>query len=123
MVKAVTWGHLGGALPAISLLPHVSGRLKQNVVDAVFEAAGGGERLLAFTEASEENYKFFLQHLWSKNLPRVSHNEHSVDESSMEALLAKIDAGEHAPVVSAAPPAPQPQEPDQFTYVVVEEVD
>lgn len=118
MSKPVTWGHLGASVPSLSLLPHVSGRLKQNVVDAVFEAVGGTDKLVAFVEKDDENYKFFLQHLWSKNLPRVSHNEHTLDESSVEAMLAKIDAGEHAPVVNASPPAPLD---DAFTYTVTED--
>ena len=88
------------ALPNGSLLPHVSARLRQDTVDAVFIAAGGGERLLAFTEANEENYKFFLEKLWSKGLPRNSNADVSVSADGVEALLAKLDAGENARVVS-----------------------
>lgn len=82
------------------LLPHVSGRLKQDTVDAVFQATGGFERLLAFTERNEDNYKFFLEKLWAKGLPRVSNADVSVSADGVEALLAKLDAGENAKVVS-----------------------
>jgi len=87
-------------VPGGGLLPHVSARLRQETVDAVFMAAGGFDKLLAFTERSEDNYKFFLQHLWGKGLPRVTNAEVSVDADGVEALLAKLDAGEHARVIS-----------------------
>lgn len=83
-----------------SLLPHVSGRLRQETVDAVFQATGGFERLLAFTDRSEDNYKFFLEKLWAKGLPRVSNAELAVTADGVEALLAKLDAGENAKVIS-----------------------
>lgn len=82
------------------LTPHMSARLKQDTVDAVFTAAGGPERLLAFVEKDDENYKFFLQHLWGKGIPRVTNAEVSMDAEGVETLLARLDAGEHARVVS-----------------------
>ena len=100
MSKNPTWKDLPAALPNGSLLPHVSARLRQDTVDAVFIAAGGGERLLAFTEANEENYKFFLQHLWAKGLPRVSSAEVAHHGEGIEELLSRLDAGEHARVVN-----------------------
>lgn len=82
------------------LMPHISGRLKQDTVDAVFQATGGFDRLLAFTERTEDNYKFFLEKLWAKGLPRVSNADVSVSADGVEALLARLDAGESARVIS-----------------------
>lgn len=106
MVTRSTWSNLPAALPNGSLLPQVSARLRQDTVDAVFITSGGGEKLLAFTEASEENYKFFLQHLWAKGLPRVSSAEVAHSGEGVEELLARLDAGEHARVVSPDADAP-----------------
>lgn len=94
------WDQFPMTVPGGGLMPHVSARLRQETVDAVFQAAGGFDKLLAFTESSEDNYKFFLQHLWGKGLPRVTNAEVSVDADGVEALLAKLDAGEHARVIS-----------------------
>jgi hypothetical protein len=94
------WDQFPMTVPGGGLMPHVSARLRQETVDAVFQAAGGFDRLLAFTEANEDNYKFFLQHLWGKGLPRVTNAEVSVDADGVEALLARLDAGENAKVIS-----------------------
>lgn len=94
------WSTLPMQVPGAGLMPHISARLRQDTVDAVFHAAGGFDRLLAFTERSEENYKFFLQHMWSRGLPKVSSADVSVTGEGVEALLARLDAGEHAQVIS-----------------------
>lgn len=94
------WAQFPMTSPDGGLLPHVSGRLRQDTVDAVFQATGGFDRLLAFTEKDDDNYKFFLEKLWAKGLPRNSNAELNVSADGVEALLAKLDAGEGAKVVS-----------------------
>ena len=94
------WDQFPMTVPGGGLLPHVSARLRQETVDAVFQATGGFDRLLAFTERNEDNYKFFLEKLWSKGLPRNSNAELNVSADGVEALLAKLDAGENAKVIS-----------------------
>lgn len=81
-------------------MPHLSARMRSEVVDNVFLLAGGQEKLLAFVEKNDENYQFFLQHCWAKGLPRVSNAEVTVAAESVEDLVARLDAGEHARVVS-----------------------
>lgn len=99
MSRANPWSTLPTSLPTGGLMPHMSARLRHEIVDAVFFASGGFDRLLAFTEASEDNYKFFLN-LWAKGLPRVSNAEVAVNADGIESLIARLDAGEHATVVS-----------------------
>lgn len=94
------WEQFPMTVPGGALMNHVSARLRQETVDAVFQASGGFDRLLAFTERNEDNYKFFLQHMWAKGLPRVSNAEVSVDAGGVEELLSRLDAGESAKVVS-----------------------
>lgn len=109
---AKPWSQLPATLQHdVPLLARASAKLRQDAVDVVFYLSGGIERLHAFVERDDENYKFFLQHLWAKGLPRVSSADVSVDAEGVETLLARLDAGEHAQVVS----------PDGFVPVLDQE--
>lgn len=78
-------------------MPHMSARLRTETMDALFIGAGGYDRALAWINTNDENYeKFFLA--WSRGAVRSTNVELSADDS-VEALLAKLDAGEHARVI------------------------
>ena len=99
----VKWGDLPTSLPGGALMPHMSARRRQEVVDAVFYESGDFQRLVAFTNASDENYQFFLQHLWGKGLPKVSSAEVNVSSEGIEDLISKLDAGENAKLIEHDP--------------------
>jgi hypothetical protein len=91
------WSHLPVAMPGGSLMPHVSAKLRTEMVDALFIGAGGFERALAWVNSSEDCYGEFFK-IWAKGAVRSTNVELSADDS-VEALLAKLDAGEHAKVI------------------------
>lgn len=78
-------------------MPHMSARLRTETMDALFTGSGGFERALAWINANDDNYeKFFIA--WTRGAVRSTNVELSADES-VEALLSKLDAGEHAKVI------------------------
>lgn len=91
------WSHLPIAMPGGSLLPHVSAKLRTEMVDALFIGSGGFERAQAWINKSDDNYSEFFK-IWAKGAVRSTNVELSADDS-VEALLAKLDAGEHAKVI------------------------
>jgi hypothetical protein len=96
--KRVQWSALPVTMPDGQLMPHMSARARTAMVDAVFQGAGGFERMLAWVEKSDENYGEFLTKIWAKGAAKVSSTELNVS-GGVEDLLAKLDAGEHARVV------------------------
>lgn len=91
------WSHLPIAMPGGTLMPHVSAKLRTEMIDALFVGAGGFERALAWIEKSDDNYGDFFK-VWAKGAVRSTNVELHADDS-VEALLAKLDAGEHAKVI------------------------
>jgi membrane protein required for beta-lactamase induction len=91
------WRNLPVSLPSGALLPHMSGRLRAQTIDALFELLGGIDRARAWVEASDDNYKEFFR-LWARGATRPTAVELTAD-GSVEDLLAKLDAGEHAKVI------------------------
>ena len=87
------------AMPGGGLMPHMSARLRTELVDALFVASGGFERALAWIERSDANYEVFFTKIWAKGAARSTNVEVGVSEG-VEALLEKLDAGEHAQVVN-----------------------
>jgi len=89
-------------LPAISslgeLLPSMSSRRRHEIVDLAFEMGGGVERLAHCINKSDDTFMDFVKSVWSKGLPRAVAVEHSVSDS-VDALLDRLDAGEHADVI------------------------
>lgn len=67
------------------------------MVDALFVGAGGFDRALAWINASDANYGDFFK-TWARGAVRSTNVELSADDS-VEALLARLDAGEHAHVI------------------------
>lgn len=86
------------AMPDGSLLPHLSAKLRTATMDALYVGAGGFEKHLAHITKNDDNYESFLQ-AWYKGAARSTNVEVGVSEG-VEALLDRLDAGEHAPVVS-----------------------
>jgi hypothetical protein len=95
---ARNWSHLPVAIPGGALMPHVSAKLRTELIDALFVASGGFERAQAWIEKSDENYGEIFLTVWAKGAARSTNVELSADDS-VEALLAKLDAGTHAKVI------------------------
>jgi hypothetical protein len=79
------------------MMPHVSAKLRTEMIDALFIGAGGFERAQAWIDKSDDNYGEFFK-IWAKGAVRSTNIELSADDS-VEAMLAKLDAGEHAKVI------------------------
>lgn len=71
--------------------------MRTETVDALFVGAGGFEKALAHITSTEERYGEFLK-MWARGAVRSTNVELSADDS-VEALLARLDAGEHAKVI------------------------
>lgn len=84
-------------MPDGSLLPHMSAKLRTQTIDAVFQGAGGAERLLAWVEASDENYAKFFE-VWARGAVRSTNVELSASEG-VESLLEKLDRAENAKLI------------------------
>lgn len=81
------------------LSPFMSGQARTRVIDALFEASGGFNRALAWIEANDDNYGQFFIKVYAKGAIRPTVAENAPNAQTVEELLAKIDAGEHAKVV------------------------
>lgn len=86
-------------MPGGELMPHMSGRFRQTAMDVVFYNTGGIERLSAWANTNDENYHNFIK-LWAKGAIRATQIENIAPPTAVEDLLARLDAGEHAKVVS-----------------------
>lgn len=96
MADEVEWKHLPVVLPAGGMLPHLSGRMRTAVVDAVFIMIGGTERL---ADWATKNPTDFYTKLWGKGMSKPISLEVS-DGNSLEDLLAALDGGEHAKIIN-----------------------
>lgn len=88
---------LPASLPGGDMMPYMSARLRTQTIDALFEASGGFERALAYIDRNDDNYGEFFK-IWAKGAVRTTGVEHTASES-LEDMLAKLDAGDHAKVV------------------------
>lgn len=89
------------------MLPHLSARMRTATVDTVFQMIGGPERLADWAN-KPENYGDFVTKVWAKGMAKPIAVE-LTDSESLEGLLAKLDAGENAKVIS--PDAKDPADP------------
>lgn len=81
-------------------MPHVIGRSFLNGLAEVWWDAGGRDRLLAWANKSDDNF-YELTKLVVKMAPRQLGAEAEAQAAgAIEDALARIDAGEHARVVS-----------------------
>lgn len=96
MAQDVEWKHLPMATPEGNLLVHASARLRTNIVDTVFQMIGGTERL---ADWAAKNPGEFYTKIWGKGMSKPITVEVQ-DADSLEALLAALDNGEHAKVIS-----------------------
>lgn len=83
------------SLPGCDLMPYVSAKRRNQIVDTLFEMLGGVERMQAW---AENNYGDFMA-IWAKGLPRNAATEHSLNTDSIENLLAKLDKAENAQLI------------------------
>ncbi len=80
-------------MPGGELLPHMSARRRTEIIDAVFEDAGGAERLSAWVRKNDENYADFVLKIWGKGAARVTNMEVTASDG-IESLLKKLDERE-----------------------------
>lgn len=111
----ITWDNLPVALPNGSMLPHLSARMRTATVDTVFQMVGGTERLADWA-GKPENYGDFVTKVWAKGMAKPVSVELQ-DSESLEGLLAQLDAGEHAKVVS-----PDGASQDPFAGLTLDEL-
>lgn len=82
------------------MLPYLSGRYRAGVMDALFEHVGGFERAAAWIEKSDDNYGQFFR-MWAAGAVKPTAEEATTNKTvSVEDLLARLDAGEHAKVIN-----------------------
>lgn len=96
-MSGAKWSHLPTAMAGGSLLPHMSAKLRTEMIDAVFHGVGGADKLRAWVEASDENYKTFFE-VWARGAVRSTNVELGVTEG-VEALLEKLDRAENAKLI------------------------
>lgn len=97
---SVKWSHLPIAMPGGGLLPHMSARLRTEIIDAVFEGVGGPEKLRAWVEASDENYGKFIE-MWARGAVKSTNVELTASEG-IENLLEKLDRADNAKLIEGA---------------------
>lgn len=97
-MSARDWSHLPIAMPGGAMMPHISARLRTEMIDALFIGSGGFDRALAWINASDDNYGDFFK-IYAKGAIRSTNVQLEADDS-IEALLARLDAGEHATVIN-----------------------
>lgn len=76
-------------LPGGYLLPHMSARLRTQIMDTLFQITGGVERAQAWIEKSDENYGEFFK-MWAKGQARQTAVEHNVGPS-VEQMIDRLD--------------------------------
>lgn len=113
MSDRIDWKHLPVSLPGGGMLPHISGRMRTATVDAVFHMMGGTERLADW--ASKNPGEFYTK-VWAKGMSKPISLEVQAD-GSLEDLLASLDAGEHARVIS-----PDGDGPETIEDIIAREV-
>lgn len=94
----IAWSHLPVSLPEGVLSPHQSAKLRTEIIDATFDRIGGAERLAAWAGKNEANFETFVTKIWSKGAAKPQQVEHGLS-GSVEDLLKRLDAGEHARVI------------------------
>lgn len=97
----VQWSSL--PVPALdgTLVPHLSARYRTMMFDAVFENIGGFLGFSAWAEQSNENRTEFYK-MWARGQAKASSVEIGLG-GGVEDLLARLDAGDAAKVVSTGP--------------------
>jgi hypothetical protein len=81
-----------------TIMPHMSARARTQIMDELFFETGGKAQAKAWIEKSDENYGKFLQ-WWAKGQMKPQAIEQA-QEKSIEDLLHRLDAGEHAKVIN-----------------------
>lgn len=90
------WKHLPTALPNGDLMPHMSARMRTNMIDALFVAAGGFDRALAWIEKDDDKFGDFFIKVWARGAARTNNVEMALTGGGIESLLDKLDAAERA---------------------------
>lgn len=82
------------------LMPFMDARARADMARTVMEMLGGAERLYHESNRDPESYKWFVEKVWAKGLPRAIATEHSVNAESVEDLYKRLDAAENARVIN-----------------------
>lgn len=83
------------------MTPFMSHKDREHMAWALWEEAGGHERAADLLRKDPEKFWEATKELVFKRLPRPVTNV-AVTADSVEALLARLDAGEHAQVIEGA---------------------
>lgn len=88
------------SLPGGELMPHMSAKLRTSVVDAVFEATGGFERMADWAN-KPDNYGEFITKVWAKGVAKPVSHELTMSDG-VESLLDKLDQEERAKTIEGS---------------------
>lgn len=97
-MSKITFPGLPSISPAGEMLPHLSARRRMEVMDMVFEQIGGVEGFAAWADRDDDHRSEFYK-MWSRGAMRSTNVEVS-SALSPEDIIARLDAGEHAKVIS-----------------------
>jgi hypothetical protein len=95
-------------LPSVlgnTIMPHMSARARTAIMDEVFQKTGGSDKMAEWVQKNDDNYGKFLQ-MWAKGAMRPASIENA-QAQTLEEMLERLDAGEHAKVINAD----QPEQP------------
>lgn len=79
------------------LAPLMDAKSLRQMATRVFRALGGEERLILEANEDSDSYKWFMEKVFMKSMPRGVELEAGV---GVEELLARLDAGEHATIIN-----------------------
>lgn len=91
----VNWSKLPVTLPNGQMMPHISARMRTETFDIAFQEIGGQE---ALNDWARQNKGEFYK-MYARGAVRSTNVELATD-GSIETLLDRLDAGEHAKVIS-----------------------
>jgi hypothetical protein len=86
------------SLPGGELMPHLSARMRTNIVDAVYEGIGGFER---FSDWADKNPDEFYTKIWAKGVAKAVSHEVGLGDG-VEALLDKLDQEERMKTIEGS---------------------
>lgn len=97
-MSKVVFPNLPIITPAGDMLPHLSARRRMEVMDLVFEHIGGVEAMASWASRDNDNRSDFYK-MWARGAVRSTNVEVS-SAVTPEDIIARLDAGEHARVIS-----------------------
>lgn len=81
-------------------MPFMDARARADYARTVFEMLGGPERLYHESNRDADSYKWFIEKVWAKGLPRAVAVEASTTSEGVEEALKRLNAAENARVIN-----------------------